>query len=237
MITSNRSTRNPAVLTLAIVAVTVLAAGAAAAPASAAPKCAKAGKQVKRNKHVRVYRKGKSKSDLGGPNYYACDLKKGKVTRLNPPADFGGGAPVISTLKLAGSRVAFAAVIPTGCCMDEELRVVDATKKHKVRVLDAGMFIDHDITVRKIALTSNGNIAWIADGCAVNTAGTGCIGDDFPDAPPPPNEFQVWFRGHQPASKYHLLAHGPAIAPGSIGLTSALVRWTAGGMPMQAPIP
>jgi hypothetical protein len=225
------------VVALAI-ALTACAVGGTAAPASAAPGCAHSGKQVKRNAHVRVYRKGKSHSDLGGPNYYACDLKKGKVTKLNPPADFGGGAPGIKTLQLAGTRVAFAAVIPTGCCMEEELDVLDARKKHRYRSFYAGLAFDNDTTIKKIALRANGDVAWITEACAVNAAGTGCIADDMPDAPPPPNEFQVWGAGHKHVNNVQtLLAHGHAIVPSSIRLTSALVRWIDGGMPMQAPIP
>jgi hypothetical protein len=230
--------RSRAALALTALAITAGAIGGSAATADAAPGCAHSGKQIKRNKQVRVYRKGKSGSDLGGANYYACDLKKGKVTKLNPPADFGGGSPVIKTLKLAGSRVAFAAVIPTGCCSEEELDVIDARKKHHKRSYGAGLDFDHDISIRKIALRANGDVAWISDGCAVNAGATGCIAEDTPDAPPPPNEFQVWGAGHKHVNEVQkLLAHGPVIAPSSIGLTSALVTWTDGGTPMQAPIP
>jgi hypothetical protein len=89
---------------------------------------------------------------------------------------------------------------------------------------------------QEIALTAKGDVAWIARGCAVNAEGTSCIGDD-PDTAPP-NEFQVWVHGHKHVTNaQRLLGHGSAIAPGSIALTSALVRWTDAGTPMQAPIP
>jgi hypothetical protein len=230
---TRRPSRRRHVFAVTALSLAVCAAGGTAASAEAAPACAHAGKGIKKNAKVRVYRKGSSGGDLGAKNYYACDLKKGKVTKLNPPADFGGGDVLINTLRIAGTRVAFAAVIPTGCCADEELDVVDATKRHRRRTFGAGLEIDHNVTIRKIALKSNGDVAWVAKGCTVNAAGEECIGDD-PDGP---LEFQVWAANRTSVHKLHLLAHGGAISPKSIALTTTLVKWTDGGAPMEAPIP
>ena len=169
------------------------------------PACPTTGVTIAANEHIRVYRRGSSKSYTA----YACATKTGRVRKLGSFDLEGGGARLF---RIAGTRVAFDDLDCSGGsagCIGA-VRVVDVKSGARRAAGNAtGTGIARDLE-----LTRTGAVAW-----------TRAPASGQPD----PGEVRKL-----DADGEVVLDAGPDLDKESLAVSGSTLYWTRGGAPRSA---